>query len=100
MAGPAMGAPGRPGAGSAVPGHPGRPGPGQSKPSMRKALEVFRSRNYRVLWISMLFSFTGMQMQQVARALLAWELTESFGAVGAVALSFGLPMLLFALIGG
>lgn len=39
-------------------------------------------------------------MQQIARALLAWELTKSFGAVGAISLSFGLPMMLFSLIGG
>ncbi|MDA0256508.1 MAG: MFS transporter [Chloroflexi bacterium] len=67
---------------------------------MRKALEVFGYRHYRVLWVSTLFSFTAMQMQQVARALLAWQLTGSFGAVGAVTLSFGLPMLLFSLVGG
>ncbi len=67
---------------------------------MRKAMEVFRYRNYRYLWVSSTFSFTGMQMQQVVRALLAWELTESFAASGLVALSFGLPMLMFALIGG
>lgn len=78
----------------------GGPGMGQSRPSMRKALEVFRYRHYRFLWASSAFSFTGMQMQQVARALLAWELTESFAALGAIALSFGLPMLLFALVGG
>ncbi|MDA0270249.1 MAG: MFS transporter [Chloroflexi bacterium] len=70
------------------------------KPSLRKALGVFQHRNYRLLWISSTFSFTGMQMQQVARALLAWELTESFAWLGWIALSFGLPMLLFALIGG
>lgn len=67
---------------------------------MRRALEVFQYRNYRLLWFSSLFSFTGMQMQQVARALLAWELTGSFAATGIISLSFGLPMLLFALIGG
>jgi MFS family permease len=78
----------------------GSDGGSTSRPSMRKALEVFQYRHYRVLWISTLFSFTGMQMQQVSRALLAWELTGSFAATGAVALSFGLPMLLFALIGG
>ncbi|MCA9855976.1 MAG: hypothetical protein KC458_01715, partial [Dehalococcoidia bacterium] len=76
MAGPAMGAPGRPGAGAAM---------GQSRPSMRKAVEVFQYRHYRFLWASSTFSFTGMQMQQVARALLAWELTESFAASGAIA---------------
>ena len=77
-----------------------RTGGGSAKPSMSVALEVFRFRNYRYLWVSSLFSFTGMQMQQVARALLAWRLTHSFGAVGAISLSFGLPMLLFSLVGG
>jgi len=70
------------------------------KPSLRAALVVFQNRNYRFLWTSSLFSFTGMQMQQVARALLAWELTHSFGSVGLISLSFGLPMLCFSLIGG
>jgi MFS family permease len=77
----------------------GRP-PASSRPSLRKALEVFRYRHYRFLWISSAFSFTGMQMQQIARAVLAWELTHSYGAVGAVSLSFGLPMLCLSLIGG
>ena len=76
------------------------PGGPSAKPSFRVALDVFRIRNYRYLWVSSLFSFTGMQMQQVARALLAWELTHSFGAVGAISLSFGLPMMLFSLVGG
>lgn len=79
----------------------GPAGPGSGgKPSFRAALVVFQNRNYRYLWTSSLFSFTGMQMQQVARALLAWELTKSYGAVGLISLSFGLPMLFFSLIGG
>ena len=77
------------------------PVPGRSRgPSFRTGLVVFRNRHYRLLWLSSLFSFTGMQMQMVARALLAWELTGSFGAVGLISLSFGLPMLLFSLVGG
>ncbi|MCZ7576940.1 MAG: MFS transporter [Dehalococcoidia bacterium] len=78
---------------------PGGP-PRSTKPSFRAALTVFEYRHYRYLWVSSAFSFTGMQMQQIARALLAWELTKSFGAVGAISLSFGLPMMLFSLIGG
>jgi len=70
------------------------------KPSFTAALVVFQNRNYRYLWTSSLFSFTGMQMQQIARALLAWELTHSYGSVGLISLSFGLPMLCFSLIGG
>ena len=41
-----------------------------------------------------------MQMQQIARALLAWELTGSFAVTGLLMLSFGLPMLAFSLVGG
>jgi MFS family permease len=78
-------------------GPPGRTG---QKPSLRDAMVVFKFPAFRVLWLSTTFSFTGMQMQQVARALLAWDLTHSYGATGAIALSFGLPMLLFSLIGG
>ena len=75
-------------------------GGGGNRPSFRKALVVFENRNYRYLWSSSLVSFTGMQMQQITRAVLAWELSENFTAVSAVFLSFGLPMLLFSLIGG
>jgi MFS family permease len=67
---------------------------------MWRSVDVFANRHYRLLWVSSLFSFTGMQMQHVARALLAWDLTHSFGAIGAISLSFGLPMLLFSLVGG
>ena len=99
MAGPGTPASGAPGAVPPIStgpmGHPG-----SSRPSMRRAMEVFQYRNYRVLWASSTVSFVGMQMQQVARALLAWELTGSFAVLGAIALSFGLPMLLFSLIGG
>ena len=73
---------------------------GGNRPSLRKAFVVFGNRNYRYLWASSLVSFTGMQMQQITRAVIAWELTESFTAVSAVFVSFGLPMLLFSLIGG
>ncbi|MGE3074299.1 MAG: MFS transporter [Dehalococcoidia bacterium] len=78
----------------------GMAGDSRQKPSLRVAMVVFENRNYRFLWTSSLFSFLGMQMQQVARALLAWELTHSFGSVGLISLSFGLPMLCFSLIGG
>lgn len=85
-----------------APGPPGgHHGPGAGgKPSFSAALVVFNNRNYRYLWSSSLFSFTGMQMQQVARALLAWDLTHSYGAVGLISLSFGLPMFFFSLVGG
>ena len=95
---PAMSRMGPGGPGMGRPGF-GPPSPG-SRPSLRRALEVFENRNYSYLWLSSLFSFMGMQMQQVARGVLAWELTESFGATGIIMFSFGLPMLLFSLFGG
>lgn len=74
---------------------------GEGAPSGRlAALAVFANRDYRFLWASSACSFLGMQMQIVGRGLLAWELTRSFTAVGAISLSFGLPMLLFSLVGG
>ena len=80
----------------------GRGGPmghGQ-RPSMRAALVVFKYPIYRQLWVSSAFAFMGMQMLQVARALLAWDLTHSFTAIGTISLAFGLPMLAFSLLGG
>ncbi len=74
--------------------------PAGGGPSLRRALEVFDSREYRYIWISSLFSFMGMQIQQVARGVLAWELTGSFFATGIVMFSFGLPMFAFSLFGG
>ncbi|MEX1022553.1 MAG: MFS transporter [Dehalococcoidia bacterium] len=94
MAGPIMA-----GVAGGMPGAPMGPG-GSSRPSLRKAMVVFQYKYFRYLWFSSVLSFTGMQMQQIARALLAWHLTGSFGAVGLISLSFGLPMLLFSLIGG
>jgi MFS family permease len=82
----------------------GMGGPGMAmggpKPSLRKALGVLGDRNYLYLFLSSAGGFVGMNMQQVARGVLAWELTGSFALTGLVTLSFALPMLLFSLIGG
>lgn len=63
-------------------------------------MEVFSNRNFRYLWVSSLFSFVGMQMQMIAGAWLAWELTHSFALVGVISVAMGLPMLLLSLVGG
>ena len=76
-------------------GHHGRP-----KPSLGRAMQVFAYRDYRYLWISTAFAFLSMQMQQVARGLLAWALTHEYAAIGWVVLSFGAPMVVFGLVGG
>jgi len=50
--------------------------------------------------LSMLAHWSAMQMQQVVRGYLAYQLTGSFAALGAVALANSLPRLILALFGG
>lgn len=67
---------------------------------MRTAFVSLRLVNFRYLWYSQIASFTGMQMQQVARGLLAYQLTGSYAAVGVVMMAWGIPQTLFSLVGG
>jgi MFS family permease len=68
--------------------------------SLLRAFVALKHRDYRVLWFSQLFSFMGMQMQQVARGLLAYQLTGSYTMVGVTMMAWGIPQLAFSLIGG
>ena len=88
------------------PGGPGMGGPGpggmggSSRPSLRRAFVSLKSRDFRLLFFSMLAAMTAMNVQMLARAWLAYELSGSFTTVGVIMISFGIPMLLFSLIGG
>lgn len=55
---------------------------------------------FRALWWSTTFSFMGVQMQFLLRALLAWDMTEREGALGIVFLVFGLALLVSTPLGG
>ncbi len=55
---------------------------------------------FRLLWWSTTFSFMGVQMQFLLRALLAWDLSEREGALGVVFLAFGLALLISTPLGG
>ncbi len=50
--------------------------------------------------LSMLGNWSAMQMQQVVRGYLAYQITGSFAALGGVALANSIPRLVFALSGG
>ncbi|MBI4301193.1 MAG: MFS transporter [Chloroflexi bacterium] len=65
-----------------------------------RTFSSLRNRNYRVFWIGIVSSFVAMQVQQVARGWLAYELTESPLALGGVMMASGIPMVLFSLMGG
>ncbi|WP_419946244.1 hypothetical protein [Candidatus Poriferisodalis sp.] len=55
---------------------------------------------FRLLWLSGVFSFMSIQMQFLLRSLLAWDLTESEGALGIVMFSFGAALGISTLFGG
>ena len=78
---------------SVAEGIPGQGGLGHTFGSLRNPY-------YRWLWIGMLFSFTSMQMQQLARGYLAFELEGTATALGVVSIGWGAPLLVFSLIGG
>ena len=65
-----------------------------------------RHRYFRLLWIGTLGSFTAMQMQQVAKSNLGYELARETSPelaatlLGVVSVSMALPMLLFSMVGG
>ena len=59
-----------------------------------------RNPHFRLLWISMLFSFTAIQMMITAQGFLTFELTGTATSLGLVALGWGIPQLLFTLVGG
>ena len=56
--------------------------------------------NFRLLWVSMLFSFTSLHMSFTAQGFLTYELTGTAKSLGLVGLGWGIPQLAFSLVGG
>lgn len=56
--------------------------------------------HFRLLWASMLFFFTAMQMSFVAQGLLTFKLAGTATALGVVSLAFGITQLPSALVAG
>ena len=72
-------------------------------PAGRGILNTFyslRFREFRFLWLGMVFLMMGMQMQMIVRAYLTYELTSSPFILGLVNAGFAIPMLSLALFGG
>lgn len=66
----------------------------------RETFGVLGESNYRWYWLASLAYYTGLHMEMLARAWLAWELTESAWLLGWVVLSQGAPSAIMALLGG
>lgn len=67
---------------------------------MSTRFAAFRYRNFRLLWIGYLISFTGSQMQIVAINWHIYILTHSAAALGLIGFMRFLPLVIFSPIGG
>ncbi|MEZ4569236.1 MAG: MFS transporter [Thermomicrobiales bacterium] len=67
---------------------------------MTRAFVSLRIPQFRILWFGMLFSIGAMQIDLVARAWLAYDLTGSGLALGLVTASRGLPQIILSPFGG
>ena len=65
-----------------------------------RTFQSLTNKNFRYLWLSMLLMMGGMNMQMVARGLLAWDLTGSYQMIGLISVGFAPPMLIFGTFGG
>src|SRR5215470_5128585 len=75
--------------------------PPRTEPQSRKSpLLALRHRDFRLLWIGLLISMTGSQMQLVAINWHVYLLTKSPLALGLVGLVRVVPIVLCSLIGG
>jgi MFS family permease len=78
-------------------------GPATGKGSrlrLPRTFSALSNRDYRLMWIGTLGSFTAMQMSMVARGYLAYYLTGSAAMLGVVMFARALPQFLFTLFGG
>lgn len=65
-----------------------------------RAFSTLRNPRFRMYWMGMLAYFMAMNMGQIARGWLAFDLTGKAAALGVVSLAWGAPMTLFSLLGG
>ena len=61
---------------------------------------AFNVPAYRVYWLGTLLNFSALWTVIVARGFLAFDMTESSAALGALFLAFGVPQLAFTMFGG
>ena len=90
-------------AGGAIPPAPGRTPPPASEAAprgWRATFHTLRNREFRFLWLGMLFLMFGIQMQMIVRGYLAYEITSSPFILGLVNAGFAIPMLSLSLFGG
>jgi MFS family permease len=79
------------------PGASAAPPPSEARPRFG----ALRARNFRLLWVGLIVSNAGSQMQSVAQGyIIYYVLTHSPFWLGMASLAFAVPMVAFPLIGG
>ena len=61
---------------------------------------ALKYRDYRLLWIGSLISWTGSEMSTIALTWMLYQMTGSALALGTLGLMRAIPMIVFSLIGG
>jgi MFS family permease len=65
-----------------------------------RTFAALENRDYRLLWIGTLGSFTAMQMSMISRGYLTYDLTGSATLLGVVTFARALPQFIFTLFAG
>ena len=78
---------------------PGWPGAG-ARVTPRPRFAALHARNFRILWLGLIFSNAGTQMQSVAQSWLVLQMTNSALSLGLLSLCFALPMIFLPMVGG
>jgi MFS family permease len=88
------------GGGDATGSYPSLGAAEKASAGWRKTFAALGGHNYRWFWTSLLLYFMAMQMSQIARAFLAYDITGKATALGIVSVAWGLPMSVFSPLGG
>ncbi|MGC9323291.1 MAG: MFS transporter [Desulfomonilia bacterium] len=84
-------------------GQPQESGVTRPQTAWSKWLKLFPAlleRDFRTLWLGMLPGILAIQMYFFTNGYLAFELTGAAKSIGYISLGFGIPMLVFSLVGG
>ena len=74
--------------------------PGRIRRVANRTFDSLGESDFRILWLGFMGSWFAMQMQQVARGYLAYQLTGNALALGLVTLAMGLPRIVLSPVGG
>src|SRR5262245_16025406 len=76
------------------------PRPPTPRRASRSAFGALRYRNFSMLWIGMIVSNTGTQMQSFAQSWLLLKITGTPTYLGYLGAAYAVPMILLPLVGG